>query len=709
MNVRFKKLLYSPLFIIACFVFIAFFPIATMSHVLGWDLIEICLPWRYFISESLSQGDLPVWNPYQNFGFPQYFDNQTFYPVIYLFSLFGSYGFYTIQLEWLLHLYIGGVGFYFLARYYTRDKWLCTIAAICYLGSGFFYSHAQHLGWIISAAWFPWVSLLLINFLNDLSYKNGIAFIVGYYLFYTGGYPAFAFVSLYIFIFYFLYKFLQNRRYYLDHISILISISLLLLILMLGVLYAQYESSLYITRSHLTDVKKSIDGDVSLAGFLTVFLPEIILLPAQYLKTHFVLTSIYFGWLPLISISYFVIKTKMNFKEWVLCIASILMLILAMAKVFPLRSLFYDYIPLMDLFRFAGLFRYFFISGMLLLFVNIYTKIQVREKWLNTVLVVSFFVYIILSILFFMYLLLGKKMLMELIITDEKYYPILMITVLHIAFLFFFFLFKNKIKSKLGFRYMLLLFLFCDMSFQVNTLIYKTAILSESVAYMQQKLNESASYDHIPRLDAVANHNAYHEKYKPLWQNQATFEKEIASSGYNPYVLKTTEMLEHDSFYIAITNNPFLYLAKTNAQNILSDDTLSKRINNGIVIAEDILALSQSDLDTFYIKSYAPRDLIVQAHIASPRTTLVLQQNTMPFWKVELDDVDTPILEVNRTQMAVPISEGNHKVHFYFEHDKMEFLIVFSLFFFVVLLFFTVGLNFGTKFLSYLYNKKIFL
>lgn len=703
MSSVFKKLAYSPYFIIACFVFIAYFPIATMSHVLGWDLIEICLPWRYFMSERLRAGHLPLWNPYQNFGFPQYFDNQTFYPLIYFFSFFSSYNFYIIQLEWLLHLYIAGLGFYFLTRQYDKSHWLCSIAAICYLGSGFFYSHAQHFGWIISAAWFPWVSLFLIKFLNEINYKNGITFIVFYFLFYTGGYPAFAFVSLYVFGIYFLYKFLQHPRYFIQHASVLLSIFLLLCILMIGVLYGQYEGSLYITRNQLSDVNKAILGDVSLVGFLTLLLPEIILLPSHILKTHFVLTSIYLGWLPLLYIFYYFKVHKITFKEKTLLFASILMLILAMSKVFPLRSFFYHYIPLMDLFRFAGLFRYFFISGMLLLFVNIYSKIKIREKWLNIVIVISITLYIILAILFFMYLLFGKKMLMETIITDEKYMPMLLITLGHILFLFCFYIFYNKNKTKISLQKMVFILVFFDLCFQVNTLLYKTAILTESVSYMQTKINSSNSAH--PRLDAVSNHNAYHEKYKPLWQNQATFEKQIAATGYNPYVLKATEKLEHDSFYLFIISNPYLYLAKTNSQHISTQDSITQNQANGIVITPHEIAYSQNPQDTFTVISYEPQEIKIRTSIASTQATLVLQQNYLPQWQAEIDQKRAAILPINHTQIAVSIPHGEHEIHFRFTHPKIHFLILFSLISFVILLFFSIRLNFGTKFLSYLYNK----
>src|SRR5690606_15328794 len=96
-------------------------------------------PYRYFIVECLRNGEFPVWNPYQFLGYPIYSDpaSGAWYPVLWLFSLFAPYTYVAMNVEFLLHVYIAGLGLYRLCRQLDLEEGPALAVAILYTCTGF--------------------------------------------------------------------------------------------------------------------------------------------------------------------------------------------------------------------------------------------------------------------------------------------------------------------------------------------------------------------------------------------------------------------------------------------------------------------------------------------------------------------------------------------------------------------------------------------
>ena len=59
----------------------AYWQIAFLQYSVQWDMLDCFLPWRYFVGESLQNGNLPFWNPYQHLGYPIHADlRSVWYP-----------------------------------------------------------------------------------------------------------------------------------------------------------------------------------------------------------------------------------------------------------------------------------------------------------------------------------------------------------------------------------------------------------------------------------------------------------------------------------------------------------------------------------------------------------------------------------------------------------------------------------------------------
>ncbi|MCE2847474.1 MAG: hypothetical protein LW707_10700, partial [Sphingobacteriales bacterium] len=52
------------------FAALAYWQVSTFSYCLKWDTMDQYYPWRHFVVESLRSGILPLWNPYEQFGYP---------------------------------------------------------------------------------------------------------------------------------------------------------------------------------------------------------------------------------------------------------------------------------------------------------------------------------------------------------------------------------------------------------------------------------------------------------------------------------------------------------------------------------------------------------------------------------------------------------------------------------------------------------------
>src|ERR1700704_1004848 len=103
---------------------IAFLPVSSFLFFLKNDAFNGYFPPKFFMSESLHAGHLPLWNPYINYGIPQYGDMSSGYwnPLTWLIAGTVGYNAYTFTIEVLAYLFIGGIGVYKLCRYFNLQN-----------------------------------------------------------------------------------------------------------------------------------------------------------------------------------------------------------------------------------------------------------------------------------------------------------------------------------------------------------------------------------------------------------------------------------------------------------------------------------------------------------------------------------------------------------------------------------------------------------
>ncbi len=123
------------------------------------DLVLENFQWKSFIRESISNADVPLWNPHQFSGIPFLAAGQqsTLYPfsvLYYVLPLPAAYGWFTVVQLWL-----AGAFMYLFMRGVSVKRFGSLLAGVVYQLSAFFVISAVFPMIIASAAWLPLVLL----------------------------------------------------------------------------------------------------------------------------------------------------------------------------------------------------------------------------------------------------------------------------------------------------------------------------------------------------------------------------------------------------------------------------------------------------------------------------------------------------------------------------------------------------------------------
>jgi len=145
-----------------------------VSGTVQFDGVDVHYSSQRYFSDAIHAGRLPFWTPYLFAGFPFLADLQVaaWYPLNWPFFLAGI-GPTSMSGELLLHGLIACSGAYALAlRQIGPNRPAAVATAIFYGLSGYFAAHAQHVGMVETAAWLPWLLLLLDHVGERLSRRR---------------------------------------------------------------------------------------------------------------------------------------------------------------------------------------------------------------------------------------------------------------------------------------------------------------------------------------------------------------------------------------------------------------------------------------------------------------------------------------------------------------------------------------------------------
>ncbi|MCZ2392594.1 MAG: hypothetical protein LC105_01875 [Chitinophagales bacterium] len=359
--------IYKHLFIIIGVGICIYWPLSFFVFGVKNDILTDYFPTRFFISESLNSGYFPFWNPYVNFGVPQYTDmNSGFWnPLTWLIAYLPGYSIYTIQLEVLLYILIGGIGMYFLGRQYRWRGDISVLAAITYMGMGFFTGHIQHLNWVAPAGFLPWCIWSIHLVIKGRSYHYSVFSALLFYMLIASAHPGLIIGAWYFFILLFCMNFyLEIRRYPLEVAFLLkrvLAFAVLLCLMILGILYSYTEVLPYVTHSQKPDMGVFYNSTTHRSWWSFIF-SAITNKGSSFFQNEISLRNCYIGLLPFV---FFLFGIWANWKR------NVFWYFIAVFFLYLSSDLFFvdevkDFFPLVGFVRLNGAFRLFALISILI-------------------------------------------------------------------------------------------------------------------------------------------------------------------------------------------------------------------------------------------------------------------------------------------------------------------------------------------------------
>ncbi len=654
---------------------LALWPLVFGMAVMKWDAMDLYLPWKYFITDMLSQNQLPLWNPFINGGFSQMGDPGTWYPVSWgVAALFGGYSMGSLHFEYLLHLYLGGLGFYFLLKQFGLARVALLSCATGYMLSGVMIGNAQHLGWVVSAAWLPWVVMYFLRVQQNPSIRSGLQLALVLFLQLSGGYPGMFIVTIYILLGFFIVESVRQIRaknyahYQKQWLFFGIS-SVIFLLMSSVVLIAAFDMAPLITRgtglNERADVWNTLEGSFSPEALISFIYPLATTKNDQaFWGADFSMTNAFFGVLLLLTILAVLFRKDAPKNVKIFFGIGILFLLISMGQSLPVRT-WTTYLPFMDLFRFPSLFRLFalffflFSAGFSLHYLS--QSLQARKLFTRQLLFA-----IICFVISNLFLFSGVE--------QYKFLQIFTIGWLHfinvaqineliflqtgvLILLMGLFLLMRKFKlfgdTAFGWKKaFLLVFIMEIVSFtwmnQYATVLYDRSLNDASVG--MDTLPEGFPIPSSTLPLTTFNDADQSQHFDQLWKNLSIYFKRPTYDGISPYTYRNMARAIETGEFDKLIQYPVYFFA----------ERLDK--NNHI----DTTTIDTLSAQKFWVETFSPNELILHTELPDARKFIYLQ-NYHPSWTAKVNGKSVPVVKVSETFMAVDLPKGKSTLEFSFE------------------------------------------
>ena len=359
------------LFFFLITLFLAFLPVSSLIFFIKNDAFTGYFPPKFFMSESLSDGYLPLWNPYINFGFPQYGDMSGGFwsPITWLISSTIGYTAYSFTLEVFLYLFIGAIGMYKLTAHFNIRKEICMAAAIVFMCCGYHAGHLQHFNWLSGSAFLPGCCVAYLQLVKKPSLKNVLLNVVMFYLFISSAHPGIIIGGIYFFVALALFLFFSNAALFTKSNivqKILVpqtGFLLLLLMVSLGMIVGYADIIPHFVRGAQNSFVQGLEDYTSMASWQSVLFPLATMKNDAWFVSDLSLRDSYIGLPFLVFFLLSLFRKKTDVQQFFLGVALFFFVISTVDIVEAAAS---KILPLIGYVRLKGEFRIFSIFSMII-------------------------------------------------------------------------------------------------------------------------------------------------------------------------------------------------------------------------------------------------------------------------------------------------------------------------------------------------------
>ncbi len=633
------------------------------------------------MSESIHAGHLPLWNPYINFGIPQYGDMSSGYwsPVTWLFASTVGYNAYTLTLEVLLYILIGGLGMYKLSAVWIEDKHVRLLAGIVYMCSGYSIGHLQHFNWISGAAFLPFCLYSYTLLLRNFSIRNAVLLSLFFYMLVASAHPGITISAFYFFIGTGCFYFFKNehkisfsariRNIGKSHITFFV----LFLLLSAGMLTGYLDIIPHFIRGEKIGLEESLSNPTNIQSWISALLPFSTVKNDAFYNTDPSMRNSYFSITLVLFLLVACIKKKTSWQYFFLC-TGILFCLLSSGGIF--KTIAYKVVPFIGYIRLNGEFRIFAILCFILVAsIELDKFIQQKKKFEGTIKLLYYILELIIfyAIVFGIYKAVSNKesflyntknifnqqsvsLKLKALIDAVSYYDTFWIQgVLQLLFLW-------GIKWCLKFGDWNLLKKLTIINMIVCSLlnIPFTGVGKSSVAEVQAVLNKAPKGIPVPDLHPISKNDTLNINEKGLVGDWSFYNKQPGVKKEAPYPITLKNMKDYfeknnEGTGVNYLDKPFIFITNANSSS----------------------QISISEFTGSKIKASVNTDLSSQ---------LVVQQNFYPHWYYEKKNTKKEVDKAGINFMSAPVEPGNNNVVFSFEPVLVKWMMLLSLLSFIILL-----------------------
>lgn len=346
--------------LLAGLLFIFFAEVILKKGFFWEDFLEQNFPYRLFAARALAEGKFPFWNPYIFGGLPFFADIQTaiLFPTNLLLTFFVRNRWlssYLCQFALILQLLIAGTGMFFFGQAIGVNKRVAFFMAIVYMLNGHFVVHMNHTQMIQTFTFIPLLFLFLrqgfltigIDSVRNLIICGLLLGIASY-----AGYPQAIVIILMGFLIFAIYQIALTPK---KAGAIIFRLGLVMGIFLLIAL-CQYLPTYYLFKESIRSkysYAEIVEGSFHPLRFITFLVPNYFgtttqgdfssyFGPGPYYQYWEQMA--YIGIIPLILAGFSFYRNK-RLSPWLPLLLSIISLLIALGRHFPLHILLYKFVP----------------------------------------------------------------------------------------------------------------------------------------------------------------------------------------------------------------------------------------------------------------------------------------------------------------------------------------------------------------------------
>ncbi len=177
-----------------------------MYNPLLFDPVFLYYPWRSMLSEALSQGIIPLWNPYVFSGVPFLANSQTavFYPLNLIFAVLSVPKAYTFQI--IIHIMLAGILMYAYLRTIDVSHGGALLGGIVFMFNGFFIAWLEFATFLSTGIWIPLILLLTEKTIRTKKFLYAILTGISLTIMTLGGHMQIVYFIAMVWAFYVVYR-----------------------------------------------------------------------------------------------------------------------------------------------------------------------------------------------------------------------------------------------------------------------------------------------------------------------------------------------------------------------------------------------------------------------------------------------------------------------------------------------------------------------